>query len=166
MNDNYVNTENCTYVSPESSSAENRESCDVINACNEYGQSDNDDFKVLSVRTIYEKNGLETKKLLKIGLSWDMIVNMNIPVNSASPENFLKQNLLHKIKFRYPNLKFYPEEKRIKDLYCGFTDDTINILGKIIVRTQSNDWTSEETPFFRVHTCLLSMTRSLMSSKN
>ena len=39
-------------------------------------------------------------------------------------------------------------EKRIKDLYCGFTNDTINILGKIIVRTQSNGWISEETPFF------------------
>ena len=76
-----------------------------------------------------------------------MIVYMNIPVDSASPLSFLKQNVLHEIKLRYPNLKFYPVEKRIKDLYCGFTDDTINILGKIIVRTQSNGWISEETPF-------------------
>ena len=38
-------------------------------------------------------------------------------------------------------------EKRIKDLYCGFTNHTINMLGKIFVRTQSNGWISEETPF-------------------
>ena len=69
-----------------------------------------------------------------------MIVNMNIPVDSASPVNFLK--------LRYPNLNIYPMEKWVKNLYCGFTDDTINILGKIIVRTQSNGWISEETPFF------------------
>ena len=39
-------------------------------------------------------------------------------------------------------------KKSIKDLYCGFPDDTINILVKIIVRTQSNGWISEETPLF------------------
>ena len=37
VNDNYVNTESCTYVSPESSWGENQESCDMINAWNEYG---------------------------------------------------------------------------------------------------------------------------------
>ena len=77
-----------------------------------------------------------------------MIVNMNIPVDSASPVSFLKQNLLHEVKLRYPNLKIHPVEKRTKDLYCGFTNDTINILGKKIVRTQSNGWISEDTPFF------------------
>ena len=77
-----------------------------------------------------------------------MIVNMNIAVDSASPVSFLKQNVLHEIKLRYPNLKIHPVEKRIKDLYCGFTNDTINILGKIIIRTQSNGWISEDTPFF------------------
>ena len=127
---------------------EEKESYDVINAWNEYGQSDDDDFSVLSVRTIYDNNGLETKKLLNLGIGWDMIVNMNIPVDSASPVSFLKQNVLHEIKLRYPNLKIHPVEKRIKDLYCGFTNGTINILGKIIVRTQSNGWISEETPFF------------------
>ena len=79
VNDNYVNTENSTYVSPESSWGENQESCNVINAWYEYGQSDVDDFSVLSVRMIYDENGLETKKLLNIGWGWEMIVNMNIP---------------------------------------------------------------------------------------
>ena len=100
------------------------------------------------MRTIYDKNGLETKKLLNIGIGCDMVVNMNIPVDSASPVSFLKQNVLHEIKLRYPILKIYPVEKRRKGLYCGFTDDTIKILGKIIVRTQSNGWICEETPFF------------------
>ena len=77
-----------------------------------------------------------------------MIVNMNIPIDSASPLSFLKQNVLHEIKLRYRNLKIHPVQKRMKDLYCGFTNDTINILGKIIVRTKSNGWISEETPFF------------------
>ena len=148
VSDNYVNTENCTYIPPESSWTVDQESGDVINAWNEYGQSDDDDFSVLSVRTIYGKNGLETKKLLNLGIGWDMIVKMNIPVDSASPVSFLKQNVLHEIKLRYPNLKIHPVEKRIKDLYCGFTNDTINILGKIIVRKQSNGWISEDTPFF------------------
>ena len=110
--DNYVNTEWCTRLG------------------NEYGQSDDDDFSVLSVRTFYDNNGLETKKLLNLGIGWDMIVNMNIPVDSASFVSVLKQNVLHEIKLRYPNLKIHPVEKRIKDLYCGFTNDTINILGK------------------------------------
>ena len=135
-------------LSGESSWEENQKTCGVINIWKECGQSDDGDFSVLSVRTIYDENQLETKKLLNIGLGWEIIVNMNIVVNSASPVSFLKQNVLHELKLRYPNLKISPVEKRIKDLYCGFTDDTINILGKIIVRTQSNGWISEETPFF------------------
>ena len=54
-------------------------------------ESDDDDFSVLSVRTIYDNNGLETKKLLNLGIGLDMIVNMNIPVDSASPVSFLKK---------------------------------------------------------------------------
>ena len=38
VSDNYVNTENCTYAPPENSWAEDQESCDVINAWNEYGR--------------------------------------------------------------------------------------------------------------------------------
>ena len=71
VSDNYVNTENCTYTPPENSWMEEKESCDVINAWNEYGQSDNDDFSVLSVRTIYDNNDLETKKLLNLGIGYD-----------------------------------------------------------------------------------------------
>ena len=75
-------------------------------------------------------------------------MNMNIPVDSASPVSSLKQNLFHELKLSCPNLKIYPVEKRIRDQNCGFTDDTINIVGTVIVRTQSNGWINEETPFF------------------
>ena len=105
VSDNYVNTENCIYVPPLSSWSENQEMRGAISARNERGQSDNDDFLVLSVGTIYDKNGLETKKLLNIGLGWERIVNMNIPVESKIPVSFLKQNVLHEHKLKYPNLK-------------------------------------------------------------
>ena len=94
------------------------------------------------------KNGLETNKLLSIGLGWERIVNMNFPVNLASPVSFLKQNVMHKLKLSYPKIKIYPVERRVRDLYCGFTDDTINLLRKIIIRTQSNGWISEKTSLF------------------
>ena len=61
VSDNYKNNDICTYTPPENSWMEDQESCDVVNAWNEYGQSDDDDFSVLSVRTNYDKNGLETR---------------------------------------------------------------------------------------------------------
>ena len=62
-----------------------------------------------------------------------MIVSMNIPVDSTSQVNFLKENVLQEVKLRYPNLKIHPVDKRTKQLYFGFTDSTINILRKIIL---------------------------------
>ena len=118
--------------------------CAVINAWTEEGISDNDDYSVLNIRTIYDTNGLETKKLVNIGLGDDAIVNLNIPVDWASPVSFLKQNVLHKLKLRNPQLKIQPVEKKTRELYCGFTNDTVNIIGKVVVRLQSAD----ETPFF------------------
>ena len=48
---------------------------------------------------------------------------------------------------RNPQLKIHPVEKKTRELYCGFTNDTINIIGKVIVRLQSNGWIADETPF-------------------
>ena len=120
----------------------------MINAWTEEGISDNDDYSVLKIRTIYDTNGLETKKLVNIGLGDDAIVNLNNPVDWASPVSFLKQNVLHELKLRNPQLKIHPVEKKIRELYCGFTNDTINIIGKVVVRLQSNGWIADETPFF------------------
>ena len=71
---------------------------------------------------------------------------VNIPVDSASLVSFLKRNVLHELKLKYPNFKVCLAEKAIRDLYCGFTEETINIRVKIIVRTQSNGWIFGETP--------------------
>ena len=100
VNDNYVNTENCTYVSPESSWGDNQESCDVINSWKKHGHSDDDDFSVLSVRTIYDKKRAGNQETAKHRLGMGNDRNMNIPVDSASPVSFLKQNVnvLHELK--------------------------------------------------------------------
>ena len=81
-----------------------------------------------------------------MGLGEDAIVKMNIAVDSASPVSFLKQNVLHELKLR--NLKILPIEKKIWAQFCGFTNATINTVGKIAIRIQSNGWISEETPIF------------------
>ena len=51
------------------------------------------------------KNRLETIKFLNIGLGWERIVNIEVPVNLASSVSFLKQNVLHEIKLTYPKQK-------------------------------------------------------------
>ena len=91
---------------------------------------------------------MQTKKLVNIGLGDDTIVNLNIPVDSARPVSFLKQNFLHELKLRNPQLKIYPLDKKTRELYCGFTNDTINIIGKTVVKIQSNGWIADETSFF------------------
>ena len=52
------------------------------------------------------------------------------------------------MKLRNPQLKIHPVDKKTRELYCGFTNDTINIIGKVVVRIQSNEWIAVETPFF------------------
>ena len=114
----------------------------------EEGISENDDYFFLNIRTIYDTNGMETKKLVNIGLGDDTIVNLNIPVNSASPVSFLKQNVLHEMKLRNPQLKIHPLDKKTRELYCWFTNDTINIIEKFVVKIQPNGWIADETSFF------------------
>ena len=88
-----VNNQNCSY-SPEDIQARSEENfCGVINAWTEEEISDNDDYSLLNIRTIYDTNGMETKKLVNIGLGDDAIVYLIIPVDSASPVSFLKQNV-------------------------------------------------------------------------
>ena len=91
-----------------------------------HGQSDDENFALLSLRTLYDQNGLETKRTLIIRLGSEMIVSMNITVDSASPVSFLKQNVIHELKLRCPNLKNHPVNKRNKQDKTGTTDKTIN----------------------------------------
>ena len=126
----------------------NRECCGVINAWSDSGQSDNNDYSVLNVTTIYDDQGKELKKLPIIGLGNENQVILNIQVDSASPVSFLKQNVLHELKLGDPYVKKFPVDKATKELYCGFMNNTINITGKVIVPIFSNGWSHKECHFF------------------
>ena len=69
-------------------------------------------------------------------------------MDSASPVSFLKQNVLHELKLRDPYVKIYPVDKATEELYCGFTNNAINITGKVIVPIFSNGWSHKECHFF------------------
>ena len=108
-----VNNPNCS-DSPEDPQANADENvCGVIKAWREEGTSYNDFYSVLNIRNIYDDIGLESKNFLNIGLGGDAIVNMNISVDSASPVSFLKQNVLHELKLRDPQLTIHPVDKKI-----------------------------------------------------
>ena len=124
-----------------------RECCGVINAWSESGQSENDDYSVLNVTTIFDNDGKELKKLLNIGLGKENQVILNIQVDSASPVSFLKKNVLHELKLRDPYLKIYPVDKTTRDLYCGFTDNAINITGKVKLPIFSNGGSDNDCQF-------------------
>ena len=126
----------------------NRECCGVINAWLESGQSENDDYSVLNVTTVFDNDGKELKKLLNIGLEKEIQVILNIQVDSASPVSFLKKNVLQELKLQYPYLKIHPVAKATKNLYCGFTDNAINISGKVILPIFSNGWSHNDCHFF------------------
>ena len=146
-----VNNTDCNYPSEQPDvniDRANRECCGVINAWSESGQSDNDDYSVLNVTTIYDDQGKELKKLLNIGLGNENQVIFNIQVDSTSPLSFLKQNVLHELKLRDPYVKIYPVDKATKELYCGFTNNAINNTGKVIVPNFSNEWSHKECHFF------------------
>ena len=125
-----------------------RECCGVINAWSVSGQSENDDYSVLNVTTIFDEDGKELKKLLKIGLGKENQVILNIQVDSASPVSFFKKNVIQELKLRDPYLKIYPVDKATKDLYCGFTENAINISGKVILPIFSNGWSHNDCHFF------------------
>ena len=62
--------------------------------------------------------------------------------------SFLKQNVLHELKLRDPYVKIYPVDQATKELYCGFTNNAINITGKVIGPIFSNGWSHKECHFF------------------
>ena len=62
--------------------------------------------------------------------------------------SFLKQNILHELKLRDPYVKIYPVDRATKEFYCGFTNNAINITGKVIIPTFSNGWSHKECHFF------------------
>ena len=75
----------------------NREFCGVIKSWLESGQSENDNYFVLNITSIFDDDGKELKKLLNIGLGKENRVILNIQVDSANPVSFLKKNVLREI---------------------------------------------------------------------
>ena len=126
----------------------NRECSGVINAWSESGKSEKDDYSVLNVSTIFDNDGKELKKLLNFGLGKENQVILDIQVGSASPVSFLKKNVLLELNLRDPYLKIHPVNKATKDLYCGFTDNALNISGKVILPIFSNGWSHNDCYFF------------------
>ena len=92
-------------------------------------------FSILCVRTIHDENGLETKKRPNIELGWEMIVNMNIPVDSVSAVSFRKHENVTRTQVDQGSILW-------------FHRDMINVVAKIIIKTQSNEWICEKTQFF------------------
>ena len=66
----------------------------------------------------------------------------------SSPVSLLKRNVLHELKLRDPYLMIYPVGKATKDLYYEFTDNAINITGKLILPIFSNGWSHKKCHFF------------------
>ena len=97
---------------------------------------------------MFDNEGKELKKLLNIGLGKENQIILNMKVDSASPVSFLKKNVLHELILRDPYLKIFPVDKATKDLYCGFTDNAINISGKVILPIFSNGWSHSDCHFF------------------
>ena len=104
-------------------------------------------LSVLIVFTTFEDDEKELKKLLNIGLGEKDQVTLNIQMDSASPVSFLKRIVLHELKLRIPYFKNCPVDKETKDLYCGITDNSINITGKLILPIFSNGWSNEDCHF-------------------
>ena len=63
-----VNSQNCPYPPEDPQARIEKNFCGVINAWTEEGISANDVYSVLNIRTIYDTNCEETKKLVNIEL--------------------------------------------------------------------------------------------------
>ena len=85
------------------------------------------------VRTVFNHEGLELKKTLKVSYCTE------IQIDSASPVSFMKKDLLHELKIRDRFLKLVPVDEITKKAYQGF-GSTINIFGRVRVRIRSKGW--------------------------
>ena len=103
----------CQYSPIETQSSQEEKICGVTNAWSEEGISDHDDYSVVNLRTIYYDNRLETKKLEKIGIRDDPIVNMDDSVDLAKPECALRANT------QRPTVENSTLRHETQALYCG-----------------------------------------------
>ena len=67
-----------------------------------------------------------------------MIVNPDVPVDSASTNNFIMQNFLFQLNLRYSSLEMFLVKNQMKDFCCWYTNVKISFLDKTGIRTQLN----------------------------
>ena len=101
----------------------------------------------LGVRTVFNHEGLELKKKLKVSLGNFNPYCTEIQIDSASPVSFMKKDLLHELKIRDRLLKLEPVDEITKKAYQGF-GSTINIIGRVRVRIRSKGWDASDQKIF------------------
>ena len=99
------------------------------------------------VRTVFNHEGLELKKTLKVALGKFNPYYTEIQIDSASPVSFMKKDLLHELKIRDRFVKLEPVDEITKKAYQGF-GSTINIIGKVRVKIQSKGWEANDQKLF------------------
>ena len=99
------------------------------------------------VRTVFNLEGLELNKTLKVSLGNFNPYCTEIQIDSASPVSFMKKDLLHELKIRDRFLKLEPVDEIIKKAYQGF-GSTINIIGRVRVRIRSKGWDPSDQKLF------------------
>ena len=99
------------------------------------------------VRTVFNHEGLELKKTLKVSLGNFNPYYTEIQIDSASPVSFMKKDLLHELKIRDRFLKLEPVDEITRKAYQGF-GSTINIIGRVRVRIRSKGWEASDQKLF------------------
>ena len=99
------------------------------------------------VRTVFNHEGLELKKTLKVSLGNFNPYYTEIQIDSASPVSFMKKDLLHELKIRDRFLKLESVDEITKKAYQGF-GSTINIIGRVRVRIRSKGWEANDQKLF------------------
>ena len=91
------------------------------------------------MRTVFNHEGLELKKTLKVSLGNFNPYCTEIQIDSASPVSFMKKDLILELKIRDRFLKLEPVDEITKKAYQGF-GSTINIIGRVRKRIRSKGW--------------------------
>ena len=87
-------------MKPQPSQEENF--CGVINARSEEGITNNDDYSVIHIRMIHDASGLETKKVVIIGIGDDAFVKM---ITSVDFSNYLEKERVLRAKTQKPAIE-------------------------------------------------------------
>ena len=99
------------------------------------------------MRAVFNHEGLELKKTLKVSLGNFNPYCTEIQIDSASPVSFMEKDLLHELKIRDRFLKLEPVDEITKKAYQGF-GSTINLIGRVRVRIQSKGWEARDQKRF------------------